>query len=164
MDVHGYQQVFEEGVSQVTLTPSVQLGARRISSGEEYVYAYNAGNVQVSPSYGLRLVTGASGFSFDGASGDGIANPCLGVVKNATITTGAYGWVMTKGFTSVECTPDSTVTGDYIAICLRANGCFYQSLPLTDAVHKGTFAIVGYGLNVNTASGGSFYAMIKTGF
>jgi len=163
MDVHGYQQCFEESASQVTSTPSVILGSRRIFEGEEFVYAYNAGNVQVSPSYGMRLVTGASGYSFDGASADGVANPCLGVVKHATITTGAYGWVMVKGFTSVECTPNSTITGNYIALSLRADGCFYQSLPLTDAVHVGTFAIVGYGLNVNTASGGSFYAMIKTG-
>ena len=154
---------FEESVSAVTATNSVDLGSRRVWKGEEYVYCFNAGGSQASPSYGLKVITGASGYSVAVTSLADVANPFVGVVKHATLTTDTYGWVMTRGFVNVEASADSTITGDYVAISLDADGTFHQAYPVTDAVGVGTFAIVGHGLDVDTASGGSFYAMIRSG-
>jgi hypothetical protein len=156
--------VLEEGVSQVTATNSVDLGTRRIFEGESYVYCYNAGGSQASPSYGVKLITGCSGYSVAVTALTDVANPCVGVVKHATLTTATYGWVMTKGFLNLETHANSTITGDYVNISLGLDGTFHEVNPLTDAVHVGTFAAVGYGLDVDTASGGSFYGFINTGF
>jgi acetyl-CoA carboxylase carboxyltransferase component len=162
--VFGYHPVMEEGISNVTATNSVELGTRVIWKGEEYVYCYNAGGAQISPSYGVKLVTGASGYSVAATHLSSVANPQVGVVKHATMAAADYGWVMVKGFTSLEAEADSTITGDYVNICMGQNGTFHEVNALTDAVHVGTFAMCGYGLNVDTASGGSFYGFIQTGF
>lgn len=154
---------FEESVSAVTATNSVDLGSRRVWKGEEYVYCYNASDTQISPSYGVKLVTGASGYSVAVTSLTDTAHPFVGVVRHVTMTTNTYGWVMARGFTNVEGDADSTITGDYVALALSKDGTFHQHYPVTDAVHVGTFAVVGFGLDVDTASGGSFYALIRSG-
>ena len=162
--VFGFDAILEESVSQVTATNSVELGTRALWKGEEYVYVHNAGTAQISPTYGVKLVTGASGYSVAVTALTNTAHPCVGVVKHATMATATYGWVMNKGFTALEAVADSTITGNYLAIALGVDGGFHESVPLTDAVHKGTFAVVGWGLGADTASGGSFYGFIKTGF
>ncbi len=162
--VFGLPVAYEEPISAVTATNSVDLGSRRVHKGESYVYAYNAGASQVSPSYGVKLVTGASGYSVAVTSLTDTAHPCVGVVKHVTLTTATYGWVMTKGFLNLENDADSTITGDYVALALSKDGTFHQHYPVTDAVHVGTFAVVGFGLDVDTASGGSFYGFVNTGF
>lgn len=162
--VMGFQQAFEEVISQVTATNSVDLGSRRIHKGEEYVYCYNASGADIQPTYGVKLVTAASGYSVAATSLTDTAHPCVGVVKHSTFTASYYGWVMTKGFTSLEMDVDQSAATDYLLLSLSKNGTFQPSTPVTDAVHVGTFAVVGWGLNVTVASGGSFYGMIKTGF
>lgn len=154
---------YEESVSAVTATPSVELGARRFSNGEEYVYGYNAGP-DCYPKYGVKIITGASGYSFANTALTDVANPCMGVVKHATIAAASYGWVMTKGFTSLIYHADSTVTADYVALALTTGGTFHQSRPITDAVGVGTFNVVAMGLGVNTASGGTVYGFVRTVF
>jgi hypothetical protein len=161
---YGYQQSFEEKISNVTQTNSVQLGSRRVYDGDEYVYCYNAGGAQISPSYGVKLVTGATGYSVAVTSLTDTAHPCVGVVKHSTFAAADYGWCLVKGITNIEFDADSTATGDYMALSLSKDGTFHESVPLTDAVHAGTFAICAWGLNVDTASGGSGNAFIKTGF
>jgi hypothetical protein len=162
--VFGLPVAYEEPISAVTATNSVDLGSRRIHKGESYVYCYNASDTQISPTYGVKLVTGASGYSVAVTSLTDTAHPCVGVVKNVTLTTNTYGWVMTKGFNQLENDADSTITGDYVAIALSKDGTFHRANPLTDAVHIGTFAVVGFALNADTASGGSFYGFVNTGF
>ena len=104
---------YEESVSAVTATPSVELGARRYWKGEEYVYCYNAGGASIAAALGVVVVTGASGYSVAATSHADTVNPCVGVVKHAAIAAGSYGWVMTKGFTTI--TTVSNVTADYWA-------------------------------------------------
>lgn len=163
MSVYGGPAI-EESVSAVTASPSVDLGQRRLHKGEEYVYCYNGGGADAQPTYGMCLITGASGYSVANTALADVANALVGVVKHSTFTAGSYGWVMTRGFTSLEAHPDSTITGDYVALAVGVSGTFHQVNPVTDAVHVGTFAVVGHGLNVDTASGGSFYGCIRTGF
>jgi hypothetical protein len=164
--VFGVPVAYEESISAVTATNSVDLGSRRVDKGESYVYAYNAGGLQIDPSYGVKLVTGCSGYSVAATALADVANPCVGIVKHATLTTATYGWVMTKGFSNLEAPADSTITGDYVAIALGVSGTFspvYQTFT-TDIIGQGTFTACGYALGADTASGGSFYGFINTGF
>ena len=156
------QSVWEESVSAVTLSNSIELGVRRYYKGEEYVYCYNAGGAACDKLDGVKLVTGTSGYSVAATSLTDTANPCVGVVKNATMTAAAYGWVMSKGFSSVNMV--SAATGDYVAIALGAGGSFIHASPVTDAAGVGTQAAVGYLLDSDTGAGGASYAFIKTGF
>lgn len=157
MDVHG-GPAFEESVSQVTATPSVSLGERRVWQGEEYVYCYNAGGAQVSKGLGVKFITGASGYSIAATSVTDSFNPCVGVVKHSTMAAADYGWVMTKGFASV--TLVSASTADYKMIALGAAGTFIEASGTTTL---GTATKVGYLLSHNTAAGGSAYAFINPG-
>lgn len=160
MSVYGYQNAYEESVSAVTTDPSVNLGSRRVHEGEEFVYCYNAGSDQAIAGEGVRIVTGASGYSFSQSGVTDVYNPCIGVVKHATITTGAYGWVMTKGYQSVEMV--SATTADFLQIALGDAGDFIEAEP--EVTTAGTGAPCGLVLNANTGAGGSAYAFIKTDF
>lgn len=157
LDVQG-GPAWEESVSAVTDTPSVELGARREWNGEEYVYCYNAGGGDCSTGLGVKFVTGASGYSVAGTSVTDVFNPCVGVVKHATMAAADYGWVMIRGFASVEHV--SAVTADYEMIALGAAGQFIEASGTTTT---GTAVAVGFVMGADTAAGGSAYAFIKTG-
>lgn len=157
--------ILEESISATTLTNSVDLGTRVTWKGEDYVYCYNAGGAAIAPKLAVKIVTGASGFSVAATSLANVANICVGVVKHTTFAAAAYGWVMTRGFAIVtNGLASSTITGDYIALALGAAGGFVNVIPPTDAVAVGTYAIAAYGIGVNVASAGTFYAAIRTGF
>ena len=158
MKFYGADPVVFESVSAVTATPSVNLGDRRLHKGEEYVYCYNAGGADASVNLGVKLITAASGYSVAQTSVTDTFNPVVGVVKHATITAGSYGWVLTKGFTSVLV--NSATTGDYVPLALGASGKFI----LGSFSAGGTSAINAYALNANTGAGGTTYAFIRTGF
>jgi hypothetical protein len=93
---------YNESVSAVTATPSVELGSRQFSDSREYVYMYNGGAV----AYPARVVqvSGVTGYTFvvTFASGAGVHAQPFGVVRNATIAAGSYGWVLTRGFTDLK--------------------------------------------------------------
>lgn len=114
MPFHG-QNVVAESVSAVTATPSVELGTKRTVSGNDYIYVYNTGaNAQISPGQGCVL-TATSGYSVSVSSVAG-NDVMIGICKHATITTGTYGWVLTKGFCSfVAGANDSFTAGGPIA-------------------------------------------------
>ena len=152
--------IYDEAISAVTATPSVGMGSRREHKGEEYVYCYNAGGGDIYPKYGVNVITGASGYSIANTGTTDTALPFVGVCKHATIAAASYGWIMTRGFTSVKYHTDSVCTADFVALSLAREGTFHQARPITDAVGVGTFHVVGFGLNVNTASGGTIYAAI----
>lgn len=149
---------YEESISQVTATPSVQIGARRVHKGEEYVYCYNAGGAAVDAGLGVKFVTGASGYSIAGTSVTDTFNPAVGVVKHATMAAADYGWVLVKGFATVKVV--SASTADYKMLALGASGKFIAASGTTTL---GTAVAVGYALSHNTAAGGSVYAFIRTG-
>ena len=162
MDAKFYGNVvFDESVSAVTATPSVELGSRRVWKGEEYVYCYNAGGAAISTSLalGVVIVTAATGYSVAATSLADVHNPCVGVVKHTAIPAASYGWVMVKGFANVSLV--SNVTADYQALALGVAGKFIE--PAVTNV-GGTHAVCAYGFNINTAAAGSAYAFIKTAF
>lgn len=155
---------YEESVSAVTLIPSVDLGSRRTWKGEDYVYCYNAGGGSINAEYGANMITGASGYSI---AGTGVTDACLapvGVVKHATLITASYGWVMTKGYTNVH-SANSANTGDMVPIgpCVAVanNG---GAFGLAAGGAAGTNVGCGFAPDMNTASAGTFYAFISTGY
>lgn len=162
MNIFGYQNAFEESISAVTATPSVELGSRRIQNGEEYVYCYNAGGAAIDKNLGVKLITGASGYSVAATSLTDTVNPCVGIVRNVTMAAADYGWIMTKGFANVKYHANSTITADYAAVGLSTDGRFGLSAFGTSVV--GTNNVAGFAIGANTASGGTFYAFIRTGF
>ena len=155
-----FEGTFEETVSTVTLNPSIDLGSRRTYKGERYVYCYNNSGEAITKEFGVKLVTGCSGYTVAVTSLTDAVHPCVGVAKNTSVSDTGYFWAMTRGFTNLH-TSNSILTGDYQVIALAADGGFGR--PRIDA-QIATAAGCGYALNANTASGGTFYAFINTGF
>lgn len=122
MTVYGGQsRVYFETVSAVTATPSVDPGSVRREGDEQYIYVYNAGNSQILPGNGvvLSLVTGYSCTLSSTTSVD----LCFGVNKHSTITTGTYGWIMTRGFSQIKMQADNSAAAGQL-VCLGADGLF----------------------------------------
>lgn len=160
MKVFSAGPIAEESVSQTTQTPSIQLGTRREYAGESYVYCYNAGGGAISATVGVKPVTGASGYSIAATSLTDVFNPLIGVVKHASMITGDYGWVMTRGFVNVQLVSAVCAAGaSYLQLALGANGKFIEASGTTV---KGTAAVVAVGLNTPAPdAGGTVYAFIK---
>jgi len=104
-----------ETPSSVTATNTVIPGTLwGDSAGNQYVYVYNAGNSQISQGMGAVL-SGVSGYSVTVSSITG-SDMMIGIAKNATLTTGTYGWLMYQGFSGfVAGANDSFSTGNIIA-------------------------------------------------
>lgn len=110
-----------ETVSSVTATNSVIPGTLWAdTSGNQYVYVYNAGNSQISQGL-AAVISGLSGYSVTVSSVAGTDGFPVGIAKNATLTTATYGWLMYRGFSGFTAqASDSFATGD--AICLGTDG------------------------------------------
>lgn len=123
--------VINESVSNVTLTNSVVPGSRLSdSSGNQYIYVYNGGNSQISQGQGC-VVSGLSGYTVTVSSTTG-ADLMIGIARNATINTAAYGWVMVEGFSGFQAAAnDSFVTGNLLAVADQGN--FAQKTQATGA-------------------------------
>ena len=90
------------GISMTTATLGAndpQVGDRCSEGGLDYVFVYNNGNSAASPGLGM-IATAAAGYSLT-ISSVVDQDVCIGVVKNATIATNAYGWIATRGFLTV---------------------------------------------------------------
>lgn len=126
MSFHDQTVVFS-GKSSVTASLGAndpQVGTRKAFDGDEYIWVYNGGGEQIQPSYGAVVLggSGTSGYTVTISSVTS-ADFLLGVCKHATITTGAYGWLLTKGQVAVEMEADnSCVTNALLAVA--ANGEF----------------------------------------
>ena len=88
---------------------------------EQYVFVYNAGNSQIAPGIGV-IVSGVSGYSVTLSSVTSV-DLLVGVVKHATIATGYYGYVCTRGFSEVKMHADQSAAAGAILI-LAADGVF----------------------------------------
>lgn len=96
------EQVFLQSVSAVTATRGAadpELGYVRVEGNKWYRYVYNAGNSQVSPGYAMQTITDGASTAYSGTISTTVNVPLLGIVHNATLTTGTYGWVVFKGYT-----------------------------------------------------------------
>jgi hypothetical protein len=159
LNVYGYQNAFEESISAVTATPSVELGSRRVHKGEQYVYCYNAGGASIGSNVIAKFVTAASGYTVAGTALTDTFNPAVGVCKNAAVPDGSYGWFMTKGFVNVKA--KSNMTGNYIAIACGLDG-YALECPITGTVGQ-TAVVIGHAMNVDTVASGAAYCFIRTG-
>lgn len=101
------------GVSQVTATlgkNDPELGTRASFGGNEYLFVYNAGNSQISVGRAATL-SGVTGYSVT-VSTTINADHVVGVCYHATLTTGTYGWLLTRGIgTVITSTSVALVTG-----------------------------------------------------
>lgn len=136
------------GVSATTATPGANdpaLGTRRWEDGREYVYIYNDCNSNMAVGQGIVLQSGVSGYSCTISSVTSV-DCVVGVVRHQTISTGYYGWAVTKGITYVKmmATSGTVAAGDLIEI--GGNGLFYKASNTTGniapAVGKALEAIV----------------------
>jgi hypothetical protein len=154
---HSAGPILEENVSAVTATPSVEVGVRRQHLGEEYVYCYNSGGSQISQKMVAKLITGASGYSIAATALTDVFSPAVGVVKHSTMAAGEYGWVLVRGFATVN--PVSAITGDYMPLACGASGSVvaWAATGATQGIR------LGVALNANTAAAGNLYAYINTG-
>jgi hypothetical protein len=96
-------------------------GYRMTDGDEDYVFVYNAGNSQIPPSYGA-VMSAVSGYSVTISSTSGV-DFLAGVVKHSTLTTGTYGWLVTRGFAEVEMEADNSAAAGQI-LALAADGEF----------------------------------------
>jgi hypothetical protein len=121
MSVYSIQANFA-GVSQVTssLGPNdPEVGTRLRSGDEDYLFVYNAGNSQINPGH-AAIVSAVTGYSVTVSSVTSV-DFAVGFVKHATLTTGTYGWLLTKGFGSIEAEASASFAAGALAI-LAADG------------------------------------------
>lgn len=150
MSAFSYKLVNEETVSAVTATPSVSLGTRRLEGATEYVYAYNGGSIayQGAPA----ILTATSGYSFvvTFATAADMGCTVLGIVQNATIAAGSYGWVAVRGFANARTVATAVALNDNLAV-LDAGGSVHAvtfTSSLTQIVDQGT---IGKALSISSA-------------
>ena len=110
-----------------------EIGTRRYDQGREYVLVYNDCNSNMAIGQGITLQSGASGYSCTISSVTS-ADLCVGVVRHQTISTGYYGWAVTKGITYVKMmtASGSVAAGDMLEFA--ANGLFYKASNATGNV------------------------------
>ena len=144
------------GVSATTATNggnNPEVGAILRNGDEKYMWIYNAGNSAIAPGYAVTL-SGVTGYSVTVSTVTNI-DIAIGVVKHATIATGYYGFIMQRGFSSVEKHADvSAATGE--ALTLGDGGVFVAKSTVTD--HEGN--VVGKVME-SIASGGSGQAYVS---
>ena len=103
-------------VSMVTATlgpNDPELGARRQLGSEEYVFVYNDCNSELKVGDCTTFQSATSGYSVTVSMTTGVG--CIaGVVKHATITTGTYGWLVTRGFTQINMAATQSVAANGI--------------------------------------------------
>lgn len=135
------KQIFFESVSAVTATNSVELGTTRQEGEDVYCYVYNAGGEDISQTYGCAL-SAVTGYSVTVSS---LTNVDLfGHVKNATLTTATYGWVLRRGFAAVEMGANNSAAAGAL-LCPGADGTYAHAtqttLPFGKIVGKAVEAI-----------------------
>lgn len=136
MTMYSQGPVIFNGVSAVTSSRGgndPEVGQRRWEAGREYVYVYNDGGSDINPGYGAVLQSGATGYSVT-VSAVTSNDICVGVCRNATLTTGTYGWLVTKGITPIEMGGTSGTVASRGIVELGANGVFVPASNITAAL------------------------------
>ncbi len=106
MSLESISPIGFEPMSAVTTDPTVQLGTRKTDDdGNEFVYVYNTSNVEMPPGSCSYLPTASSGYTVTATNTAAQIGQFAGGIHHATLTTGAYGWVMTRGICRVA--PDT---------------------------------------------------------
>jgi hypothetical protein len=156
MAYQGIAPVIFESVSHVTATNSVELGTEVTVDGRRYRYVYNAGNSQISVGRGAT-VSGTSGYSVT-VSSTTMLDVFVGACYHATIPTGYYGWLLTKGAGKVAA-PASTGLASGDILFPGGDGCFSPNAPGGTSTTQG---LCHGKVTVSTASAGVGEAYVST--
>lgn len=100
-----------------------EIGTRVTADGREYVFVYNAGGEQIGPGYAAVPNSAATGMSVT-VTATTSADCVIGVCRNATLTTGTYGWLVTRGVTPIQMGATSGTVAALGLVEVGANGVF----------------------------------------
>jgi len=122
------QTVVFSGKSSVTSALGAndpQVGTRKTFDGEDYLWIYNEGSATIPVTYACSLNgSGVVGYSCNISNPTGTAQ-FVGMVKHTAIPTLNYGWLLTRGFATVELGPsDSMVTGQLLGVGVNGQFAF----------------------------------------
>lgn len=105
-------------------TNDPQVGDFCEESGRRFVFCYNDGGASAAAGFGVRLNSGATGYSVT-VSSVSSADYLIAVVRNATLTTGAYAWLVCRGITPVQMGANASAAVMQ-TLELSVNGTFAQ--------------------------------------
>jgi hypothetical protein len=133
----------------------VQLGAVRWEGGAKYRYVYM--EQSATTGLGVMLTSGGSGYSVTASMTTG--DMCFGVVQNATLTTGTYGWVLVDGLATVKLAANSALGASKL-LCVTGTNTFGDWVYYNSGATGGTLMqVVGRTLG-STTSGAAILAYI----
>jgi hypothetical protein len=136
MAYEGIAPIRFDSVSNVTATrgpKDPEVGSRCTDGGIDYVYVYNGGtDAQISVGRGAVLQSSASGYTVTVSSVTS-ADFVIGVCRNATLTTGTYGWLVAKGITKVQMKAGASATVAQRGLIEIAADGFFAPVSLTTA-------------------------------
>lgn len=120
---------------------------------EQYRFVYNDGNSQILPGDGV-ILSAVSGYSVTLSSTTSV-DLLVGVVKHATLATGAYGYVVERGFVNVNMGANLSAAAGGLLV-LAADGKFTNKTISTGYVAQGNVKAM-----VAIASGASGTAFVS---
>jgi len=146
------------GVSMVTSAlgrNDPELGTEIQEGGIRYLFAYNGGAHTAPVGYGVVPNSSTTGFTFT-VSAATSADLVIGVVRNAAIPGGSYGWLVTKGVTPVQMHADASAAVRLL-LEVGANGVF---VPVSNTTgNKAPAAALTVAAIASAASGNAFVSV-----
>lgn len=155
MSFYSVSPVLLESVSNVTATPSVELGTRVNYKGAEYIYVQ--AKTAITVGCGTQAYGGGYSYTITNATPTGTSNIVFaGLVQHTTFSTDSYGWLLINGagtFTSSL----SIITATGQKVCVMALGTVGVWTP----THT-TGAFAGYLLGAAVAAAVSCSVYVKS--
>lgn len=156
MSYQGISPIAFGSVSMVTTSlgaNDAEVGTKRTVDGRDYVLVYNEGGASAMVGAGVVFNSAATGYSVT-VSAATSADFVVGVVRHATLTTGAYGWVVTKGVTPIQMGATSGTVAVRGLVEVAANGLF---VPVSNTTGNKAPAVgIALAEIVSSASGNAF--------
>lgn len=166
MALQSISPVSFESVSQVTATNSVELGTRRTEGLLDYVYVYNGGAEQISHGEGgyLSPASMLSGMtvSVSNAASQSGHERFVGVAHNATITTGAYGWLAVRGPALIALDASEVSMNSGVKLAPGVDGGFVARAESVDTGVTAVLDFIGVTINSCVTTVGTGKAFIKS--
>ena len=155
MAAYGYQQLFQDAVTDTGTTALYSLGTERIQDGKRYIYVYNNSTGSIAVKKGCRHKVSTTNFYADMTTSAG--NGCLGVAETA-LAASSYGWIITDGPAEVTMGDSSALAGSLIY--MGTNGVMEQ-IAADNSSAQHAAACVGVAIDA-IAAGGTGTALIRT--
>lgn len=153
MGFNGFVDVVKtDDLTSSDASPKYSLGAKHVTSGNEFVYVYNAAANSIigSGKYCVLDVNGGTSFTSGYSvtvSNASLAGWMFGVGQN-TINTGAYGWLMTKGVSLVALDSGAVSFNAGVDLALGTDGGFIAA-----GVTFSTAPRFGFSINSGVTAG-----------